>query len=215
MEPTKPNSTSTPFGSRTAEQNQAGDSSHESNAGLTAGSFQTASQDQTSGQDWRAGSSASASGSSSVGTGGQSTPPQSFGSVSDRDPIVGGGNAYWDNDGPGPRIMAADTLEGDKVVNAAGEDLGEITDIMIDVPSGRVAYAVLSFGGFLGMGDKLFAIPWQALQLDPENKCFILDVDRERLRSAPGFDKDHWPSMADQRWATDIHSYYGSRPYWE
>jgi sporulation protein YlmC with PRC-barrel domain len=129
--------------------------------------------------------------------------------------ILGGTQSYWDNEGPGPRIMAADTLEGDDVVNAQGEDLGEIKEIMIDVPSGRVAYAVLSFGGMLGLGDKLFAIPWHALQLDPENHCFVLDVDKERLKNAPGFDKDHWPSMADQRWATDIHSYYDARPYWE
>jgi len=121
----------------------------------------------------------------------------------------------WSNGGPGPRIMAADTLEGDKVFNNAGDELGEITNIMIDVPNGRVAYAVLSFGGFLGMGNKLFAVPWDVLQLDTESKCFVLDVDREKLEAAPGFDKDHWPSMADQRWATDIHSYYGSRPYWE
>jgi len=72
--------------------------------------------------------------------------------------IVGGGNG----DGPGPQVMAADTLEGDSVVNRQGEKLGEIRDIMIDVPSGRVGYAVLSSGGFLGMGDKLFAIPWNA-----------------------------------------------------
>jgi sporulation protein YlmC with PRC-barrel domain len=129
--------------------------------------------------------------------------------------ILGGTQSYWDNEGPGPRIMAADTLEGDDVVNAQGEDLGEIKEIMIDVPSGRVAYAVLSFGGVLGLGDKLFAIPWHALQLDPENHRFVLDVDKERLKNAPGFDKDHWPSMADQRWATDIHSYYDARPYWE
>ena len=121
----------------------------------------------------------------------------------------------WSNGGPGPRIMAADTLEGDKVFNNAGDELGEITNIMIDVPNGRVAYAVLSFGGFLGMGNKLFAVPWDVLQLDTESKCFVLDVDREKLEAAPGFDKDHWPSMADQRWARDIHSYYGSRPYWE
>jgi sporulation protein YlmC with PRC-barrel domain len=121
----------------------------------------------------------------------------------------------WSNGGPGPRIMAADTLEGDKVFNNAGDELGEITNIMIDVPNGRVAYAVLSFGGFLGMGNKLFAVPWDVLQLDTESKCFVLDVDRAKLEAAPGFDKDHWPSMADQRWATDIHSYYGSRPYWE
>ena len=122
---------------------------------------------------------------------------------------------YWSDGGPGPRIMAADTLEGDKVFNNAGDELGEIKNIMIDVPNGRVAYAVLSFGGFLGMGNKLFAVPWDVLQLDTESKCFVLDVDREKLEGAPGFDKDHWPSMADQRWATDIHSYYGSRPYWE
>jgi len=121
----------------------------------------------------------------------------------------------WSNGGPGPRIMAANTLEGDKVFNNAGDELGEITNIMIDVPNGRVAYAVLSFGGFLGMGNKLFAVPWDVLQLDTESKCFVLDVDREKLEGAPGFDKDHWPSMADRRWATDIHAYYGSTPYWE
>jgi PRC-barrel domain len=111
--------------------------------------------------------------------------------------------------------MAADTLEGDDVVNAQGEDLGVIKSIMIDVPSGRVAYAVLSSGGFLGIGDKLFAIPWNALTLDADNKCFVLNIDKERLKNAPGFDKDHWPSMADQRWATEVHSYYQTRPYWE
>ena len=129
--------------------------------------------------------------------------------------ILGGMESYFDNEGPGPRIMAADTLEGDKVVNSAGEDLGDIKDIMIDVPSGRVAYAVLSFGGVLGMGSKLFAVPWRALQLDPENHRFILDVDKDQLKNAPGFDKDHWPSMADQRWANEIHDYYGSTAYWE
>jgi len=129
--------------------------------------------------------------------------------------IVGGTESYFDNDGPGPRIMAASTLDGDKVVNAAGEDLGDIKDIMIDVPSGRVAYAVLSFGGILGVGSNLFAVPWHALQLDPENHRFILNVDKEQLRNAPGFDKDHWPSMADESWANEIHEFYGSSPYWE
>lgn len=125
--------------------------------------------------------------------------------------IVGGREP---SEGPGPEIMAADTLEGDDVVNAQGEDLGKIKDIMIDVPSGRVAYAVLSSGGFLGMGDKLYAIPWSALTLDAEHKCFILDVDKDRLKNAPGFDKDHWPSMADPTWASEVHSYYGQKNYW-
>lgn len=121
---------------------------------------------------------------------------------------------YWTADGPGPQIMAADTLEGDSVRNEAGEDLGEIIDIMLDVPTGRVAYAVMSVGGVLGIGSKLFAIPWSALRLDPENKCFRLDVAKDRFDDAPGFDKDHWPTMADQRWAEDVHAFYDARPYW-
>lgn len=123
---------------------------------------------------------------------------------------------YWTvkDNGPGPRVMAASTLEGDNVYNPAGEKLGDIDEIMIDVPTGRVAYAVLSVGGFLGIGDKLLAIPWRALRLDPQNKRFILDVSKERLNEARGFDKDQWPSMADERWATELHNYYGAPYYW-
>jgi len=117
--------------------------------------------------------------------------------------------------GPGPEVMAAATLTGNDVMNSRGEQLGDIEAIMLDVPSGRVAYAVLSFRGVLGVGDKLFAVPWQALKLDTDNKCFILNVDRERLKDAPGFDKEHWPSMADTQWASKVHTYYGTQPYWE
>jgi sporulation protein YlmC with PRC-barrel domain len=125
--------------------------------------------------------------------------------------VVGGQRG----EGPGPDIMAADTLEGDSVVNTLGEDLGKIKDIMIDVNSGRVAYAVLSSGGLLGIGDKLFAIPWSAMVLDANRKCFVLDVSKDRLDKAPGFDKDHWPSMADLNWATQVHAYYGQPNYWQ
>ena len=116
--------------------------------------------------------------------------------------------------GPGPDIMDSDTQRGDAVVNAAGEDLGKIEAIMLDVQSGRIAYAVLSFGGFLGIGSKLFAIPWGALTLDAVEKRFVLDISREKLENAEGFDKDHWPSMADSDWATRVHEYYNVRPYW-
>ncbi len=119
-----------------------------------------------------------------------------------------------DNSGPGPEIMAAHTLVGDEVINPAGDNIGEITAIMIDVARGKVAYAVLSFGGFLGVGDKLFAIPWSALTLDADRKCFVLDVAKDRLKNAPGFDKDQWPSMADTRWAQQMHTYYGQPEYW-
>lgn len=129
--------------------------------------------------------------------------------------IVGSRATYGDHVGPGPEVMAADTLTGNNVVNKVGQDLGEIEHIMLDVPNGRIAYAVLSFGGFLGLGEKLFAIPWHVLKLDVTNKCFIFDIDADKLKNAPGFDKAQWPSMADESWARSVHSYYSTRPYWD
>ncbi len=114
--------------------------------------------------------------------------------------------------GPGPALMGADTLIGDSVVNTQEEDLGDIKEIMLDMQTGQVAYAVLAFGGFLGLGEKLFAVPWQALHLDTANKRMVLNVDKERLKNAPGFDKDAWPDMSDVGWAGGIHSFYGTDP---
>lgn len=129
--------------------------------------------------------------------------------------IIGANYAEKISDGPGPQLMLADTLAGNKVVNLEDENLGKIDGIMLDVQSGHIAYAVLSVGGLFGLGDRLFAIPWSALTLDVQNKRFILDADEERLKNAPGFDKDRWPSMADNSWALQVHTYYNRRPYWE
>ena len=118
--------------------------------------------------------------------------------------------AVADSNGPGPRLMGADTLMGNDVFNDQGEDLGDIKEIMLDVRAGRISYAVLSYGGVLGIGDKLFAVPWEALTLDTENKRFTLDVAKDRLEKAPGFDKDNWPNMSDQTWAKDVHDDYGT-----
>lgn len=115
--------------------------------------------------------------------------------------------------GPGPALMGASTLIGNEVVGRDAEALGKVTEIMLDVLSGRVAYAVLSFGGFLGMGNKLFAVPWSALVLDTMNRRFMLDVEKERLEKAPGFDKDRWPDMANLEWAADVHAFYGRAMY--
>ena len=116
------------------------------------------------------------------------------------------------NAGPGPALMGADTLLGEKVVNAYDVELGDIKEIMLDMQTGQVAYAVLAFGGFMGMGEKLFAVPWQALHLDTANKRFLLNVDKDRLKTAPGFNKDAWPDMADMQWANSIHAFYGTDP---
>ncbi len=114
--------------------------------------------------------------------------------------------------GPGPALMGAHTLLGNDVVNRQGDDLGDIKEFMIDMSTGQVAYAVLSFGGLLGMGDKLFAVPWAAMTLDTEHERFTLDVPKNALKDAPGFDKGNWPSMTDHAWAGGVHRFYGT-PY--
>lgn len=117
-------------------------------------------------------------------------------------------------------VLTAKTILGTRVRNSQGEDLGTIEDLAMDVDSGRMAYAVLSFGGFLGLGDKLFAIPMDALQLSVQagaltaDRVFVLNIDKDRLRDAPGFDKNDWPNMADRSWGAEIYNYYGYRPYW-
>ena len=105
-------------------------------------------------------------------------------------------------------VLSSSTLTGDSVRNAQGEDLGNLKDLMIDTASGKVQYAVLSFGGWLDMGDKLFAVPWTAFRVDRENECLVLDVPKERLKDAPGFDQDHWPDFANTQITSQISNYY-------
>ena len=112
------------------------------------------------------------------------------------------------------RVMSAGTLIGDDVVNPQGDNLGNIEEIMLDMNFGRVSYAVLSFGGFLGLGDKLFAIPWDALTLDTQNERMVLNIDQETLKNAKGFDKDNWPQADDQDWLVSVYEYYDYSPYW-
>lgn len=116
--------------------------------------------------------------------------------------------------GPGPDVMAASTLDSDRVLSSDGAEVGKVKEIMLDVESGRIAYMVMSSGGFLGVGDKLLAVPWNALTLDTDRKCFVVALNSERVKNAPGFDKGHWPSMADRTWASSVHQYYGREPYW-
>jgi sporulation protein YlmC with PRC-barrel domain len=113
------------------------------------------------------------------------------------------------------RTLSASTLTGDPVRNPQNEDLGKVEELMIDLDDGRVAYCVLSFGGFLGMGNKLFAVPWGAMTLDTANHAFVLDVPKERLKEAPGFDKDHWPDLTDEDVRSEIYGFYNVAPYWE
>ncbi|NNF05869.1 MAG: PRC-barrel domain-containing protein [Candidatus Eisenbacteria bacterium] len=110
------------------------------------------------------------------------------------------------------KLLSADSLKGTKVINKDGEDLGKIEEIMLECSSGSIAYAVLSFGGVLGMGAKLFAVPWRRLEIDTDEEVLRLDVSKELLEKAPGFDKDDWPDFRDHRWHMNVHSYYGVQP---
>jgi sporulation protein YlmC with PRC-barrel domain len=113
-----------------------------------------------------------------------------------------------------PQTLSASSIIGTPVRNQAGENVGKIEELMIDLARGRVAYAVLSFGGFLGMGDKLFAIPWERMNVDFDERMIVLHVDKKMLEFAPGFDKNDWPNTGEDAWLTDVYEYYGQDPYW-
>ena len=114
-----------------------------------------------------------------------------------------------------PRVLSSRTLLGSEVFNREGEKLGKVEGFGIDPEQVRIAYVVLSFGGFLGFGDKWFAVPWEALEFAHHDQSFILNVDKELLKEAPGFDKDHWPSIEDRQFALEVYKYYGRTAYWE
>ena len=113
-------------------------------------------------------------------------------------------------------VVSASKIIGEAVTNRQNEDLGKIHELVIDVKEGRLTYAVLSFGGFLGMGNKLFAMPWSAFEFAQHENKLILNVDKEKLKAAPGFDQDaKWPDFADRNWGNSIYKYYGYDPYWK
>lgn len=113
-------------------------------------------------------------------------------------------------------VVSASKIIGEPVINKQNEDLGKIHEIVIDAKEGRVAYAVLSFGGFMGMGNKLFALPWRAFDFDRTEHKLVLNVGKEKLKAAPGFDENsRWPDFADRTWGNTIYTYYGYEPYWK
>ncbi len=105
-------------------------------------------------------------------------------------------------------MLSASTINGTSVKNHQDESLGDVKDLMIDTSNGKVEYAVISFGGFLGIGDKYFAVPFASFQIDRKNKVFKLDANREFLENSPGFDKDNWPSTADDSYFGNVRNYY-------
>lgn len=112
------------------------------------------------------------------------------------------------------RMLSSSSIEGTDVKNTKGESLGEIKDLMINTSKGNIEYAVLSFGGFLGLGDKYFAVPWEAFSVDRNDEEMVLDVTKESLENAPGFDKDNWPKTSDTKYFDSVYKYYNVKRNW-
>jgi sporulation protein YlmC with PRC-barrel domain len=111
--------------------------------------------------------------------------------------------------------VRASEIVGKNVANPEGDSLGTIKDIVIEPHTFKVAYVVVSFGGFFRMSGKLFAMPFGLFKYDVDKSEYILDLPKEKLERAPGFDPEHWPAMSDEKWHRDVFQYYGHRPYWE
>jgi sporulation protein YlmC with PRC-barrel domain len=114
-----------------------------------------------------------------------------------------------------PNVLSTTAIIGDKIVNRTGENLGKIEELMLDLEKGRVAYAVLSFAGVPGMGEKMYVVPFEALKLDTSREHFTLDVDKDKLKNAPGFDRNNPPKASDRTWGAEIFKFYGFKPYWQ
>jgi sporulation protein YlmC with PRC-barrel domain len=115
--------------------------------------------------------------------------------------------------GPGQRLSTATSFYARTVVDRSGELLGSVTDLMLDLERGRIAYAVVATGGFMGMGERFFAVPWGVLRATGHE--LVLERDRATLETAPAFDRDHWPVAPASWWHERVHAHYRSRPYWD
>jgi hypothetical protein len=116
--------------------------------------------------------------------------------------------------GPGARLDWGSRLGGERIVNLKGETLGTLSDVLVDVARGCIAYAVMASGGFMGLGERFHPIPWRVLTRDPEEDSYVLDSDEARLAAAPVLDREHWANRPDAQWHERVHRYYGATPYW-
>lgn len=111
-------------------------------------------------------------------------------------------------------LISAGKVQGTPVYNAKGEKLGSVEDVMIDKLSGVVAYAVMSFGGFLGIGDRHHPLPWQVLDYDTGQGGYVVDLDKDMLKGAPSYAANEDVDWADRNWGKKVHDYYEVPPYW-
>jgi hypothetical protein len=112
-------------------------------------------------------------------------------------------------------LRLGSSILGSTIKNPQGKDLGTMKDLVVSPSDNRVVYAVLSFGGVLGLGEKLFAVPLHALKHAAEAKTFVLEIAPEQLHNAPEFNQNNWPQMTDPQWIATVYTFYGLQPYWQ
>ena len=113
------------------------------------------------------------------------------------------------------RLIAADQVEGTTIYNPAGDNLGSVEDVMIDKVTGKIAYAVVGFGGFLGIGNRHYPMPWEKLKYDTNMGGFVVDLDKRTLEGAPSYSDTDTVGWEDRAWGKRVYDYYGTRPYWD
>jgi hypothetical protein len=111
-------------------------------------------------------------------------------------------------------LITAGKVTGTKVYNTSGDSLGEIYDVMLDKRSGRIAYAIMSFGGILGLGQRYHPLPWANLKYDTRQQGYVVGLTQDQLERAPTFGVDEAPSWGNRSYEQNIHDYYGTAPYW-
>jgi sporulation protein YlmC with PRC-barrel domain len=120
-----------------------------------------------------------------------------------------------DTNNPSGHLIAARHVQGTTVYNTALEKLGTVEDVMIDKATGRIAYAILGFGGFLGIGDRYYPLPWEKLNYDTELGGYVVDIDREVLEGAPSYTDEATANWDDREWGRDVYAHYGVHPFWD
>lgn len=108
-------------------------------------------------------------------------------------------------------LVRVDDIKGKDIHDPTGEEIGVVEAVTVDADKGDIAYVVMSHGGFLGIGEKLIAVPWRAFRITDEGDALVLDASDEKLDKAPSFDDDNWPKMSEPGWREKIDSYYGNQ----
>jgi hypothetical protein len=111
-------------------------------------------------------------------------------------------------------LISSTKVNGTNVYNTDGDRLGEIHDVMIDKRSGRIAYAVMSFGGFLGIGERYHPLPWSTMKYDTRQRGYVVGLTIDQLKGAPSFAAAESPAWGDRAYEKNIHDYYEAAPYW-